>query len=605
MPRVPSLDNFQSSISNPGAPAYQVSGSPTPNDVAVKPGEGLMRAGNAIERIAVDALQEANQLRVDEALTKLNRTAFTLAYDKDTGYTTQKGDKVLPTSRQSGKPLAVEYSESLQKSVKEIDATLSNDNQKQLFARNAARVAIQFESGLMSHEATQYKVWSASVQAGKASMAVNQISADPLNRDNVQTGIGDVISATRKLAEMEGLAPKDTEMKILEATSNAHSSAILGLMRSEDTTGAQTYFRTYKEQMTASVRESLAEKLGVASAANVAVSDAAKIWAEMGPKGFNKATDIDAMIQRADKMYPDDRLKRDALRAEIKARFSTFNASETEFNASNTNAVWSSFGKGKSLGQVMQMPEWLNLPGHIQAQIRSAKISEGYTNEARMNAQEVREQSELQRKGFNAYMIYSDPDTLNAMSPNEVMALAPVIGNQLAGNLLQRKQAMTAKPEKLIEAKMDADEFKSAAAMMGLDPYNTKGARGTDLANRNAALGEVKVRVERLIDEEQSKAKRQLSREEKTELMRREMAKKVLVDSDSWFRPNEEMAVIQLTPSEAARVIVPKSDRSKIIEALSIMYKRNPIPQYEPTEENVRREYLRAKSSAADLINGQ
>lgn len=598
MPRVPTLDNFQTSITNPGAPAFQASNSPTPADVANKPGEALMRAGSAVEKAAVDALQEANTLRVDDATTKLNRAMFSLAYDKDTGYTTQTGERVLPTGRQSGKPLSVEYADALQKQIAEIGASLSNDQQKQLFAHHASRVSANFEANVMSHEAAQYKAWSQSVQVGKGQIAADMIANDPMNRNTVQAATADIITSTRALAKSKGLSAQETEMAVLDATGIAHKTAIENLLRREDTAGAQTYFRTYREQMPANTREALAEKLGVATVANGAVSDARTIWAEMGPKKLNEAVNVDAMLERINKMYPDDKAKREAARSELQIRISAHNATERDANATNTNVVWGALSKGASLARVMQMPEWGNLPGQVQAQIKAAKVSEAYTNEARAASEESRHQAEMQRKGYAAYLVYSDPNNLASMTENEILALAPVVGNQLAGDLISKKRTVSSKPEKLFEAKMDQDEFNSVASAMGLHPF---GAGKSE--DEKALLGEVKVRVERLIDEAQSREKRPLSREEKSALMRTEMAKKVSVEG-TWFG-SDEKSVIQLTPKEVGRVIVPKEEREKIVEALRTMYKRNPLPQYEPTKENVRRLYLRSKSPVADMINGQ
>lgn len=142
---------------------------------------------------------------------------------------------------------------------------------------------------------------------------------------------------------------------------------------------------------------------------------------------------------------------------------------------------------------------------------------------------------------------------------------------------------------------MDTEDFNHIATQLGMDPYN---ARGTG----RAQLGELKYRVEQMIDMAQKAKGKELTREEKGELMRGEMSRTVTVNP-GFFSPNRETPVIQLAPEDARRVVIPAAEKAQIADALRVMYARNPAnPLFAPTEENMRRLFLANKSRAATLI---
>jgi len=70
------------------------------------------------------------------------------------------------------------------------------------------------------------------------------------------------------------------------------------------------------------------------------------------------------------------------------------------------------------------------------------------------------------------------------------------------------------------------------------------------------------------------------------------------------FFSNSQVPVIQLNADDAARVVVPPTDRAQIAQALQQMYATDPKnPAYAPTEANMRRLYLMGRSRAAALIS--
>ena len=75
MPRVPTYDNFQTSISQAPRAQFQAPSGPTGDAIAAnnlsQTGQALSQAGGAMAKMALDAATQANQVRVDEALNQL------------------------------------------------------------------------------------------------------------------------------------------------------------------------------------------------------------------------------------------------------------------------------------------------------------------------------------------------------------------------------------------------------------------------------------------------------------------------------------------------------------------------------------------------------
>ncbi len=129
--------------------------------------------------------------------------------------------------------------------------------------------------------------------------------------------------------------------------------------------------------------------------------------------------------------------------------------------------------KGAGLAQLRRMPEFLALPEDKAARIVEHIDNRNYTlgqracaNSDRAHAQQERQDRERHRDNFGAYLAYSDATMLLGMSDSEVINLLPALGEQLTGHLMEKRRALAgqaAKPAKIAEARMDADDFKQIA----------------------------------------------------------------------------------------------------------------------------------------------
>ena len=119
MVMVPRYD--QPTVESNTLPSVQLQ-APVAKNFAIEEGQqamaGAQKMGDAAQRISMDMQQQANQLRVDDALNQAKEASMRLTFDKDIGYTNQKGINAL--ERKSGKPLADEYGDELKGHITKI-----------------------------------------------------------------------------------------------------------------------------------------------------------------------------------------------------------------------------------------------------------------------------------------------------------------------------------------------------------------------------------------------------------------------------------------------------------------------------------------------------
>jgi len=154
MARVPTYDSFQAT---PAAMPQVRVVTPDAPDVAgllaQQTGRAMASAGQAVGQIALDMQQQANQLRVDDALNKAKEAALRLTYDKDVGFQSLKGLAAL--ERPDGKPLVDEYGGTLQRHLSDIAGSLGNDAQRATFSQRANDMLTAFRGSAMQHEAQE------------------------------------------------------------------------------------------------------------------------------------------------------------------------------------------------------------------------------------------------------------------------------------------------------------------------------------------------------------------------------------------------------------------------------------------------------------------
>lgn len=296
MPRVPTYDSFQAAPS--ALPQARISAPELP-DVAGQQGQQMGRAmagaGQALGQVATDMEQQANQLRVDDALNRAKEAALRLTYDKDAGFSALKGVNAL--QRPDGKPLADEYSENLKRQVDEIAGTLGNPAQRQAFAMHSNDILTSFRGQAIQHEAQEYKTYALSTSEGIQSTALRDIGLNWQNTDAVNSAVERIRAETYRQAQLLGKSAEWQESQARKLTSNAHKVAMLTALEQNSPTFADAYLKRYAGQMDADdiltvrghVTKAMDAQVGVAAAADVVTRMQPRIQTSEAERAFNVA----------------------------------------------------------------------------------------------------------------------------------------------------------------------------------------------------------------------------------------------------------------------------------------------------------------------------
>lgn len=308
----PLPDAHQSSIASPdllGGPARQTQALGT----AV---EGL---GGEVGAIRQQLYQQANAARVDDAVNQAQEIALRLQHDKTDGFTAQTGYAAL--NRDSGMPLADEYTGKLRDQVSQIAGTLSNNDQKRMFASKVNNVVTGFYGQAMTYEAQQQKDYTLSVKDASVTNAKNALAlnfSDPNNvqlqttriRAAIEGGQGDDGAFIPGSAQMQGKSAAWAKETADQAISDAHGNAIKAALESGNVNGALAYFNKYGGEMTAKDVLEVRGKLQTDYDTRLGATVADQVWQAAQPRvqptDFNRLTALVRQAESGGQRYASD-----------------------------------------------------------------------------------------------------------------------------------------------------------------------------------------------------------------------------------------------------------------------------------------------------------
>ena len=306
MPRVPTYDNFQQMPAQ-FRPVEMQAAMPRvdPGAQAASFGQAAQRAGAVAMDMELEALKQANQLRVDDALNEALEAEMRLAYDKDAGYTSQRGLSAL--ERASGKSLADEYDEEFGKAVESIGAGLSNDYQRQAFGQAITKRRAAFRAGAMNHEADEFRTYTLSVREGTFATRMQQIGLNYANPEVIDEAITSIRAATYDAAKLQGKSAEWADAQARKMASNAHKTAIAAALEKNDVAYADRYLKRYGKDMEA---DDLLQTTGLITKEmdlRVGTSAATEVMGRWAPKivpgDMDRLTNIVMGIESAGRRY--------------------------------------------------------------------------------------------------------------------------------------------------------------------------------------------------------------------------------------------------------------------------------------------------------------
>ena len=388
-----------------------------------------------------------------------------------------------------------------------------------------------------------------------------------------------------------GLGPDDQDMAVKEAVSGLHMTVIDRMLTGDkdrglpaDPMGAKKY---YEDQVKAGaivesskeawrMRDNIAkeERLFLASTAVDA------IWKGFGPDSDTEAVNLDAMTSELRQQFKDDPDGLKVAMADLKERASTHDYSVRQREASITGGIFKQVLDGKGLAAIKKSAEFRQLDGARQMQMIE-KI-EAFNK----RGQEGGGGDGANMDKYSVYWAYSsNPQKLVSMSDAEIFALAPKIGGSNVKQLLREKQNLGKGEDKVIAATIDTEQFNYWARSGGLNPTAKKGADAEK-------VGELKYRVETIIDQQQKQLGRPLNRKEKDDIMKRMVVEVPVQYNQRVFGVNTtgtmKKRVFEVQNPDA--IIIKGADRDAVVKALQAVGIKT------PTEAQIREGYVRLKA---------
>lgn len=628
MPRVPTYDQFTVAPSEAAAPRFSAPDMPiVAGKEALAIGEGMMKAGTALSAMAEKAQLEADQLRVIDSTNEAVKAQMALTYDKTNGFLNLKGKQAL--ERPDGKPLDIEYTEKFENQLAIIEEKLGNDQQKKLFRQSTASLTKQFIGSVNNHVAAEYKDYQTATFNGTIDVSTQKMAlnfGDPTIIAEQQKLITSAVAARDK-----NLPEEQRAANLVKALSPGNTAVVSSAIEAGNHAYAKEFLLQNSAFITPENRLHLAKAVELGGFEERTQGYAEKFLSEA--KGDFKTAielartklsgkDEDRTVERL-KVRADEAKQVDpkqvqaeserilaASKGDVKAALTlareqldgtledTVVSKITQMDAQNTavrereqraakESGWDAYNKSGSFSKVpktilaaMDPTDVASLKEHAENRI--------YSQTVRGAAAEERRERELYKKAAPEYLaLVSDPDKLSSMSPTDIIALQPKLGTQHTQALLNKREQLENREGKLT-AKMDNDQFNAIANEYGLDPFAKNKSK-----SQKEVLGMVKSRVDMLLEQAAKNKRSPLTKDEKADIMRNGMKQEVEIDGLIW---NETKPALTLTPKEMEKVIVPSGDRTAIIEALKQAYKKNRDPQYEPTEANIRRMYVKGLS---------
>lgn len=318
MPRVPEYSNFQATPSAQPSVRFNPSQAPDAGEVNARQtqqmGQALQQSGGTLARLAADAVKDANETRVIDAVNKAKERMFDLQYGKDTGYLNLKGDAAL--RRPDNQNLADEYVGKFKEQLAPLERELGNDQQREMFRRATANMQTQMYGDALRHQSGELKTYKISTYDGAVSTAQQQIALnynDVKEGGLVDQGVKTIEAAVRMKAREMGLSQELADAEVRRAASNAHRLALGTALERNDVAFADGYLKKYRDQMTADdilhTQGAITKEMDLRTGVQAASTAVKTLAPDLAPTDFGRMVNITLQAESGGKRYgPDGKL---------------------------------------------------------------------------------------------------------------------------------------------------------------------------------------------------------------------------------------------------------------------------------------------------------
>lgn len=299
MPRVPEYDNFKVMPNTQPVGGVDLGISAEGATIGARQmaqtGNQIQESGQRVAAIELDALRQANQLRVDDSLNALKETSLDLRYNPKTGFENIRGVDAL--QREGGQSLAQEYSTRLRQRISEIENGLGNDAQKRAFRLHANDMLTSFHAELDQHEGKQFQEYALSVRDGTIRNRMSEIGLNYKDPEAVDQAVTSIRAAAFDQARLLGKSAEWAEAQAKDATSKAHAVAVQSALQNNDVTYAADYMKRNAKDMQADdilavnghLTKELNGQIGLTTATQVIQQSGPRIITSDSDRAFNIA----------------------------------------------------------------------------------------------------------------------------------------------------------------------------------------------------------------------------------------------------------------------------------------------------------------------------
>ena len=493
-------------------------------------GKSMMGLGGEMGRIALDMQNDANKVRIDDALNQ----AVTARTDMQVEALQLQGRNAL--ERPDGKALPDEYDTLLEKRLANIEAGLGNDAQRSAFRENAGKLKAQMYGNLSAHMVEQQKVMRKETWSATIVTATNQAGllwGDP----NMRAQSANTIRATvDEIATSEGWNDKIKEAKLAEALSPMHAGVIQGMADANRVDLARAYYDENAPTMSMAVRAKAMNLIEAGDFEAKTQDGAAQAWTQA--KG--DAKQALAWVRENFTGKEEDA---------IVTRIKTLDAEETTLreraqrDAGDT--AWGLYADGKKIPASV----WAGMDGRDKLAIRNSQRAEAD------HASAVNKEANRDARDAAYFSLYENDDELINARPQQITSLLKQGFTQTQVASLLRKK------EKIAN---DAEEVSVSKHSLNT-AFLKNGIGKTEKADK-ALRGKIESRIDEEVYAEQKQRGRALTREEKDKIINRQFVEvgsyykqKGLFSTSTGTQPKKYYEV-----ENRDSIVVPTGDRDRI-----------------------------------------
>jgi len=499
-------------------------------------GRAMIAAGNTAYRLG-----SAMQDDIDDAATKEADTAAIGVMTKIRSDFMSKSGKDAESNYQSSV-------DQMSSAVNGIMDGLGNDTQKRMFQQVAARNMATFQSQMYDHRNAQTKQWASNEAAARADkysdLAIisygdrnkTDVAGRPMGLVNYQANLEIAVQEVRKAASLNGIPEGSEQMKMMEQKvyDKVATGVVNDLMNARQYGQAEAFLDDHPvdPKVDTSLRSSLDanRQRSVVGELAASIKDTGLLMSKSDPDTYWQQKDgpVEPPTTLREAMVLTDQIADDQTRkfvqAELRTQFAQDDALiEQEYRTLIDNTEQFLAVPGNSLA---------DMPADQFGRLRPVDRAKYMAGQRQQDEMTVMEQV-----ARNPALV-TDGDWLERNR------------SKMTHSTFVKLLGERGKPDRILSATIDADQLEATLLRNGFNKIANP-PRGDDAAAAQSLY--MRDNVKTLINAEQERIGRQLSRDEKQRIIDRTVLDKVFV---SRWGSDPEVPFASMTPGELAQAYV-------------------------------------------------